>query len=79
MKILSIKLPERLHVKLVSAARERGESRSALVREAIEALIEGEDHTPQGSCLELAKDLAGVVKGPADLSFNKKHMRGYGQ
>ena len=79
MKILSIKLPEPLHVKLISAARERGESKSALVREAIEALIEGNNDTPQGSCLELAKDLAGVVKGPADLSFNKKHMRGYGQ
>ena len=79
MKILSIKLPEPLRVKLDSASKERGESRSALVREAIEAFIKDEDHTPRGSCLELAKDLAGVVKGPADLSFNKKHMRGYGQ
>ena len=79
MKILSIKLPEALHVKLNFAAKERGESRSALVREAIEAFIEDEDHTPRGSCLELAKDLAGVVKGPADLSSNKEHMRGYGQ
>jgi metal-responsive CopG/Arc/MetJ family transcriptional regulator len=79
MKILSIKIPEPLLVKLNSAAKERGESRSAIVRQAIEAFIEDEDHTPQGSCLELAKDLAGVVKGPADLSINKKHMRGYGQ
>jgi metal-responsive CopG/Arc/MetJ family transcriptional regulator len=79
MKILSIKLPEALHAKLNSAARKKGESRSALVRDAIEAFIEDEDNIPQSSCLELAKDLAGVVKGPADLSFNKKHMRGYGQ
>ena len=79
MKILSIKLPEPLHVKLNTAARKRGESRSALVREAIEAFIEDDDHPPRGSCLELAKDLAGVVKGPVDLSSNKKHMRGYGQ
>jgi hypothetical protein len=49
------------------------------VREAIEALVEGKNNTPQGSCLELAKDLAGIVQGPADLSFNKKHMRCYGQ
>jgi len=32
-----------------------------------------------GSCLDLAKDLAGCVKGPEDLSFNKKRMGGYGQ
>jgi hypothetical protein len=79
MKILTIKLSEPLHAKLISAARERGESRSALVREAIDAFIEGDDQPPHGSCLELAKDLVGSVKGPVDLSFNKKHMRGYGQ
>ena len=79
MKTLSLKLPESLLEKLDSAARKRGETRSALLREAIEAVIGGENHIQDGSCLDLAKDLAGCVKGPEDLSFNKKRMDGYGQ
>jgi len=79
MKTLSLKLPEPLLEKLDSAARKRGESRSALLREAIEAVIGGESHVQDGSCLDLAQDLAGCVKGPEDLSFNKKAMDGYGQ
>ena len=79
MKTLSLKLPESLLEKLDSVARKRGESRSALLREAIEAVIGGQSHMQDGSCLDLAKDLAGCVKGPEDLSFNKKRMDGYGQ
>ena len=79
MKTLSLKLSESLLAKLTSVARERGESRSALLREAIEKYITGDNHVSKGSCLDLAKNLVGCVKGPVDLSFNKKHMRGYGQ
>ena len=79
MKTLSLKLPESLLVKLNSAAKERGESRSALVREAIETFMAGDKNVQKSSSLDLAKDLVGCVKGPVDLSFNKKHMRGYGQ
>ena len=79
MKTLSLKLPESLLATLTFMARERGENRSALVREAIESFITGVNHAPKGSCLDLAKNLVGCVKGSVDLSFNKKHMRGYGQ
>ncbi len=79
MKTLSLKLPETLLARLAYAARERGESRSALVRDAIETFITKNNHAPKGSCLDIAKDLAGCVNGPADLSFSKKRMRGYGQ
>ncbi len=79
MKTISLKLPESLLLELNSMARERGQNRSALLREAIETFIEGDNRTPKGSCLDLAKDLVGCVKGPTDLSFEKKHMRGYGK
>jgi predicted transcriptional regulator len=79
MKTLSLKVPESLLEKLDAAASKRGESRSALLREAIETVIAPEGHVPDGSCLDLAKDLAGCVRGPEDLSFNKKRMDGYGQ
>ncbi len=79
MKTLSLKLPESLLAKLTSMARERGENRSVLLREAIETFIAGTITPPKGSCLDLAKDLVGCVKGPIDLSFQKKHIRGYGK
>ena len=79
MKTLSFKLPESLLEKLDSTARKRGESRSALLREAIETVLEGENHISDGTCLDLAKDLAGCVCGPEDLSFNKSRMDGYGK
>ncbi len=79
MKTLSLKVPESLLEKLDSKARKRGKSRSALLREAIETVIAGENHIPDGSCLDLAKDLAGCVNGPEDLSFNKRRMVYYGK
>lgn len=79
MKTLSLKLPEILFEQITSIARARGESRSALVRKAIEYFITGNHHEQEGSCLDLANDLAGSVNGPKDLSFNKNHLRGYGQ
>ncbi len=79
MKTLSLKLPETLFEKLDSTAKKRGESRSHLLREAIKMVISGENHEPDGSCLNMAKDLAGCVKGPEDLSFNKARLDGYGQ
>ena len=78
MKTLSLKLPELLFAKLASAAEKRGESKSALVREATEALLSGDGPAVESSCLDLAKDLAGCANGPVDLSFSKKHMFGYG-
>ena len=75
MKTLSLKLHESLLEKLDTAARKRGESRSALLREAIEMVIEGENQIQDGTCLELAKDLAGCVSGPKDLSFNKSRIK----
>lgn len=79
MKTLSLKLPELLLEQITSFARERGESRSSLVRKAIEALINGNHHQHEASCLDMANDLAGSVDGLEDLSFNKKHLRSYGQ
>lgn len=79
MRTLSLKLPESLFAKLTAAARDRGESRSALVREAIRAMIAGDGTGSNGSCLDLANDLAGCAEGPRDLSVSKEHMRGYGQ
>ena len=50
-----------------------------MVREALEDRLGGETRDRAGSCLDLAGDLAGVLKGPADLSSNARHLKGYGR
>ena len=78
MKTLCLKLPEATAARLAVAARKRSQSKSALVRAILEErLAEGE--AAEGSCLDVAADLAGCVAGPSDLSTQKKHLQGYGQ
>jgi metal-responsive CopG/Arc/MetJ family transcriptional regulator len=78
MKTISLKMPEAFFEKFESTARERGESKSALLRELVQMTVVGKKNG-EGSCLDLAKDLAGCVIEDKDLSFNKKRMDGYGK
>lgn len=39
MNVITLKLPERLHEALLAASKQRGLSKSAVVREAIEQLL----------------------------------------
>jgi Arc/MetJ-type ribon-helix-helix transcriptional regulator len=75
MRTVSFKLPEELDDALTELARSRGASRSALVRQAIEALAKGK----RRSVTSLAGHLVGSVDGPSDLATNRKHMSGYGR
>lgn len=76
MRTLSLKLPVELDAMLVSAAQQAGTTKSAVAREALKAFFE--DGSPASSCLALARDLAGSVDGPPDLSVGKRHFAGYG-
>jgi len=75
MRTVSVKLPERLDEVLSDLARRRKSSRSALVREALEALATGQ----RRSVTAVVDELVGSLEGPADLSRNPKHMTGYGK
>jgi len=75
MRTVSFKLPAHLDETLDELARARGATRSALVREALEALAKGK----RRSVTALAGDLVGSVEGPTDLATNKKHLSGYGK
>ncbi len=79
MKTLSLKVSEELEAKLTRAARRRKISKSALVREAIEKEVDREPAPLKGSVADLASDLIGCLEGPGDLSYNPKHMEGYGR
>ena len=79
MKTLTVKVPEDLDLKLAAAAAKRGESKSDLIRTALESIVNASEAITPNSCLDLAKDIIGSVEGPSDLSYNKKHLKGYGQ
>lgn len=75
MRTVSFKLPEALDEALSDLARRRKSSRSALVREALEALAS----SGRKSVTAVVDELVGAVDGPKDLSSNPKHMSGYGK
>ena len=79
MKTIALKVPEALLTKIELAARQRGETRSALMRHALEGFVADRGKGETGSCLDLARDLRGCIKGPVDLSTSSKHLEGYGK
>ena len=76
MKTISLKLPAALSIRLERAAKQRGKSKSEVVRDALEHFLNGDRPI---SALELAGDLVGCAEGPRDLSTNPKYMEGYGK
>jgi hypothetical protein len=80
MKTISLKVTEDLLRKLERTARERGQSKSEVVRAALEQFLNGAGPAQRPmSALELAGDLVGCVEGPGDLSTNPKYMEGFGE
>ncbi len=79
MKTISIKLPDDLLAKMQCAAMKRGETKSAVLREALEEFLSNQKNQNMGSCLDYARDLAGCVQGPPDLSTNAAHLDCYGE
>jgi predicted transcriptional regulator len=75
MRVVSIKLPERLDHQLTEIARRRNASRSAILREALEAFARGSKR----SVTSAAGELVGSLRGPRDLSTSSKHLTGYGE
>lgn len=78
MKTIAIKLSDDLLAKIQHAAKKRGETKSAVLREALEEYF-SKKNQDTGSCLDLARDLAGSLEGPPDLSTNPLHMDHYGR
>jgi hypothetical protein len=78
MKTLSLKLPDELDAKLSAAARHVQTSKSEVVRQALDAYLNGGGGEQKGTLLELAGDLIGCLEGPGDLSHNPDHLRDFG-
>jgi predicted transcriptional regulator len=80
MQTISLKLPDDLLADLEREAKARRVSKSALVRESVEAALRRRSRRNAASCYDLARDLAGTVKGlPRDLASNPKYMEGFGE
>ena len=80
MRTISLKLPDDLLADLEREAKARRVSKSALVRESVESALRHRSSRGAASCYDLARDLAGAVKGlPRDLASNPKYMKGFGE
>ncbi len=79
MNTLTLKIPDVIKEKLKTYSRRKGLSKSEIVRNALLDYFERDDLEKQGTFYDLAKDLAGSVKGSSDLSTNKEYLSGYGQ
>lgn len=79
-RTVTVKLPAALNARLGRAAQLRGQTKSDVVREALETLLDGSRGTrPARSALELAGDLVGSIEGPGDLSTNPKYLEELGR
>jgi hypothetical protein len=80
MQTISLKLPDDLLALLESEAEARRVTKSLLIRESLEKALRTQSRAGEPSCYDLARDLAGSVKGlPEDLAENPKYMEGFGQ
>ena len=79
MKTLSVKVPSTLDARLTALARRTGATKSDLVRKALEDLLLRNGRRPAVSAPDMARDLVGCAPGPRDLSYNPRHMRGFGR
>jgi predicted transcriptional regulator len=78
MHTLTLKVPELLHTRLNRYAKQKGLSKSEIVRLALQNYFSQEAGVRGASIYDLAQDLAGSVEAPADLSANKANLEGYG-
>jgi len=80
MQTISLKLPDDLLIQLEGEAKARGVTKSSLVRESLEHALRKQSPGDTPSCYDLARDLAGTLKGlPKDLAENPKYMKGFGE
>jgi hypothetical protein len=77
---ISLELSDSLLRRVERAARERRLTSSTFIQATLEAALAPEMKPNEGSCYELAKDLAGSIRGlPKDLETNPRYMEDFGR
>ena len=80
MQTISLKLPEALLEQLETEARLKRMTKSQVVRESLEKALNQRPKVTANSCFDLARDLAGSVKGlPKDLATNPAYLDDFGR
>lgn len=79
MKAISIKLPDPLFHDLAQRAKTSASSQSEIIRLALAAYLQRDAQPSTASCADRASRWIGMMQGPADLSTNPDHLRGFGQ
>jgi predicted transcriptional regulator len=80
MRTISVKLPDDLLADLEKEAKSRRLTKSVLVRQSLETSLRRRPRHVAASCYDLARDLAGSVRGlPPDLAHNPRYMEGFGE
>lgn len=80
MKTLSLRLHDRIAGRLSTLARKRKTSKSAIVREALEAYFANGEGSQRLTLRDLIQDLiVDDPHGPSDLSVNPQHLEDFGR
>ena len=80
IRTISLKLPDDLLDQLDREAKARRVTKSFLMREGLEKTLRPNSSAAEVSCYDLARDLAGTLKGlPRDLVEKPKYMEGFGR
>jgi len=74
MTTISLKVPEVLLRDVDAEARRRGVSKSALIRDTLEASLRRKRGRKRITCLDLMGKRVGSFKGPSDLSTNPRYL-----
>ena len=80
MPTISVRVPDDLLAELERETKARRVTKSVLVRESLEIALRRRPGRRAASCFDLARDLAGSVKGlPRDIAQNPKYMERFGE
>jgi hypothetical protein len=80
MTTISLKLPDDLLARLEEETKLRNTTKSSFVRTCLQKALEAPTPDGQRSCYDLARDLAGSLKGlPRDLAINSKYFEAFGR
>ena len=79
MRTITVKVPRPLGERLGRAVVQRRSTRSAVVREAIEAYLAAEGGGARAPASISPPTSRGPCSGPSDLSSNRLRLRGYGR
>ena len=79
MKVNTLKLPRHLQGRLEDCAQRSGQTKSAVLRLALTAYLDGRRGRGGSSFADGARDLIGCVDGPRDLSTNPSYLDDLGR